>query len=140
MLSGKYESYGEEQKWVAKRSLLEFVTVRLPFSTDHVGYSHFFLLYAVYKRHDNTIEDQKKTHTKMNNCNINFNGSNMYDLWVINNYVVKHVRVNLVIRDGKSVTTLMWKICYPSSHVIHLRCGLEQKTLLVGNDDLRSGC
>jgi hypothetical protein len=89
MLSGKYESHGEEQKWEAKRSLLEFVTVRLPFSTDHVGYLHFFLLCAVYIRHDNTIEDQKKTYTKMNNCRINFNGSNMYDLWVINYCVVK---------------------------------------------------
>ena len=36
--------------------------------------------------------------------------------------------LNLVIRDGTSLTAVMWKICYPSSQVIHLRCGLEQKT------------
>lgn len=86
MLSGEYESHGEEQKWKAKRSLLEFVTVRLPFSTDHVGYLHFFQFFVLSTNATITqsIEDQKKTYTKMNNYSINFNGSNMYDLWVIN--------------------------------------------------------
>ena len=38
------------------------------------------------------------------------------------------MRVNLVIRDGTSVTAMMWKICHPSSQVVHLRRGLEQRT------------
>jgi len=37
------------------------------------------------------------------------------------------VRVNLVNRDGTSVTALMWKICLPSSQVVRLRRGLERK-------------
>lgn len=125
MLSGDYESRGEEEKWEAKCSLLKFVAVRLPFSSDHMGYLHFFQFFVLSTNATITqsIEDQKKTYTKMNNCSINFNGSNMYDLWVI-----KHVRVNLVIRDGTSVTAMMCKICHPSSQVIHLRRGPEQKT------------
>lgn len=38
------------------------------------------------------------------------------------------MRVNLVIRDGTSVTVMMWKICHSSSQVVHLRRELEQKT------------
>ena len=60
--------------------------MRLPFSTDHVGYLHFFQFFVLSTNATITqsIEDQKKTYTKMNNYSINFNGSNMYDLWVIN--------------------------------------------------------
>jgi hypothetical protein len=81
-----------------------------------------------------SMEGQKKT-DMMNNCSINCNSSNTYDLWMIKcikdhkKCIVKHVKVNLVIRDGTSVTAMMWKICHPSSQVIHLQCGLEQKTV-----------
>jgi len=47
MLSGEYESHGEEEKWEAKRSLLKFVTVRLPFSSDDMGYLHFFQFFVL---------------------------------------------------------------------------------------------
>lgn len=85
ILSGEYESHDEEEKWEAKRSLLKFVAVRLPFSSDYMGYLHFFQLFVLstIATITQSIEDQKKTYTKMNNYSINFNGSNMYDLWVI---------------------------------------------------------
>jgi hypothetical protein len=50
--------------WIGlKRSLLEFVTVRLPFSSDHVGYLHFFQFFVLSTNATITqsIEDQMKT-------------------------------------------------------------------------------
>jgi hypothetical protein len=85
MLSGEYKSHGEERKWGAKRSLLKSVTVRLPFSSDHVVYLHFFKFFVLPTNATITqsIEDQKKTDTMMNNYSINCNDSNTDDRWVI---------------------------------------------------------
>lgn len=47
MLSGECESHDEEEKWEAKRSLLKFVAVRLPFSSDYMGYLHFFQFFVL---------------------------------------------------------------------------------------------
>jgi len=126
--------------WIGlKRSLLELFTVCLPFSSDHVGYLHSFQFFVLSTNATITqsIEDQMKTYRKMNNCSINFNGRNMYDLWLCSKAC-----------DGEFCYP-WWNICDSSdvenlpsvvtSHTSTTWAGTENR-LPVGNDDLHSGC
>jgi len=143
MLSWEYKSHGEERKWGAKRSLLKSVTVRLPFSSDHVVYLHFFKFFVLPTNATITqsIEDQKKTDTMMNNYSINCNDSNTFDLWVI---------MWLCSKACESEFGNPWRNICGSNVVENLPSVVTSQTsttwagtkdiLHVGNDDLRSGC